>query len=93
MPSETGKHWVQNVITYEMPKLAWAVEPFRPHVYLRARPEWIERKCAAIEAYASQVRAEPHIRSISNIRRLAAMRGAEIGADLAEAYHALRWTL
>jgi LmbE family N-acetylglucosaminyl deacetylase len=93
MPAGTGKHLVRAVLTYEMPKLAWALQPFRPTIYLAADAGLLERKCAAIEAYRSQVRPEPHIRSVANVRRLAALRGAEIGSEFAEAYHALRWVL
>jgi LmbE family N-acetylglucosaminyl deacetylase len=93
MPATTGKHFVGKVVSYEMPKLEWAVTPFRPNLYLAADAELIDRKCAAIAAYETQLRPEPHIRSIENIRRLAGLRGAEIGTELAEAYYAWRWVI
>jgi LmbE family N-acetylglucosaminyl deacetylase len=91
MPPQTGKHLVSKVLSYEMPKLGWAVAPFKPNFYIAADAGLIERKCAAIAAYRTQLRADPHIRSLTNIRRLAALRGAEIGAEFAEAFHVWRW--
>jgi N-acetylglucosamine malate deacetylase 1 len=93
MPPQTKKHFVSKVLSYEMPKLAWAVTPFKPNLYVEADAGLIERKCAAIAAYRTQLRADPHVRSLANIRRLAALRGAEIGADFAEAFHVWRWVV
>ena len=54
-----------------------------------ANPE----KIAAIEAYATQLRPVPHVRSIDGVRALARIRGADIGVDYAEAFQVFRAVL
>jgi LmbE family N-acetylglucosaminyl deacetylase len=93
MPAATGKRFVGKVVSYEMPKLEWATIPFRPSLYVSADRELIDRKCEAVAAYTTQTRADPHIRSLANLRRLAGLRGAEAGIDFAEAYHVWRWVV
>lgn len=51
----------------------------------------IDRKLAALHAYASQVRSFPHPVSEEAVRRRSAMRGLECGRDLAERHRLLRW--
>jgi LmbE family N-acetylglucosaminyl deacetylase len=89
MPLNCGKHLVPKVLTYEMPKLAWAAA-FQPRVYWDITAQ-LERKLEAIAAYHTQLRAPPHVRSLENLRALARLRGAEIGVTYAEAFAVLRW--
>jgi len=56
-------------------------------------PNWFEdisatvdRKLAALEAYAMELRAWPHPRSVEGIAALARWRGATIGVEAAEAF-------
>lgn len=46
----------------------------------------LETKCRALEAYASEMRAWPHARSIEAVRHLARWRGATVGIPAAEAF-------
>lgn len=91
IPRQAGKHLAKRVLTYEMPKLVWA-NAFRPNVYLDVT-EVIDRKLDSIALYKTQLRAQPHIRSLANVRALAQLRGAEIGVSYAEAFQALRWII
>jgi LmbE family N-acetylglucosaminyl deacetylase len=91
IPQQIGKHLVKRVLTYEMPKLVWA-NAFRPNVYLDITSV-IERKLESIALYKTQLRENPHVRSLANIRALAQLRGSEIGVSYAEAYQALRWII
>jgi len=92
IPEGLGKHFPAKVLTYEMPKLVWSEQPFRPTVYWDITRE-IDVKLRAVASYTSQLRKPPHIRSPENIRCLARLRGSEIGVEFAEAYHALRWVV
>ena len=90
IPQELGKHFPRRILTYEQPKLAWGEKPFKPTFYWEITDE-IGLKLRAIEAYGTQLRDPPHVRSLENIRTLAYLRGSEIGVEYAEAFHALRW--
>lgn len=92
IPSALGKHFVRQVMTYEMPKLAWSEAAFLPSLYVDIT-DTVDAKLAGVRAYRSQLRAPPHIRSLENIERLARLRGCESGVTHAEAYHVLRWVL
>jgi LmbE family N-acetylglucosaminyl deacetylase len=46
----------------------------------------LERKLAAMEAYARELRPWPHPRSRQGIEYLARWRGATVGVDAAEAF-------
>ncbi len=50
----------------------------------------LERKVAAMEAYASELGTFPHPRSADGIRALARMRGAQCGRPVAEAFMTVR---
>lgn len=90
IPENCGKHLVKKVATYEMPKLEWAVVPFRPNLYWAISDE-LALKLQAIELYGTQLREPPHIRSLQNIEAHARLRGSEVGEDYAEAFQVLRW--
>jgi len=46
----------------------------------------LSRKLAALEAYAAELRAWPHPRSLRGVEHLAHWRGATVGVDAAEAF-------
>lgn len=50
----------------------------------------LERKMAALEAYALEMRAAPHARSARTVRALARYRGGCVGVEAAEAFHVYR---
>ena len=51
---------------------------------------FIDRKCSALEAYTSELRQWPHPRSVETVRALAALRGSEVGVNVAEALRVVR---
>jgi LmbE family N-acetylglucosaminyl deacetylase len=63
--------------------------PFVPNVYVDIS-EHLETKLAAMAAYASQLKAPPHERSIEALRALATLRGATVGYAAAEAFVLVR---
>ncbi|HVY59176.1 MAG TPA: PIG-L family deacetylase [Xanthobacteraceae bacterium] len=50
----------------------------------------LERKIAALEAYALEMRPAPHARSIETVRALAKVRGSSVGVAAAEAFMVVR---
>ncbi|MDN5787605.1 PIG-L deacetylase family protein [Pseudorhodobacter sp.] len=50
----------------------------------------LQRKLAALEAYAMEMRSAPHARSYQTVRALAQYRGGSVGVDAAEAFHIYR---
>jgi LmbE family N-acetylglucosaminyl deacetylase len=63
--------------------------PFHPNWFVDISSQW-ERKCLALEAYASEMRPWPHARSIESLEHLARWRGAQVGMEAAEAFCLLR---
>lgn len=90
IPEKLGKQLPPKVVTYEFPKLAWTEQPFRPSLFFDIGEE-LETKLEAIRMYRTVLREPPDVRSPENIRRLAFLRGSEMGVDYAEAYNVLRW--
>jgi N-acetylglucosamine malate deacetylase 1 len=62
---------------------------FTPTCYVETTP-YLERKLEALEAYAGEMRAFPHARSLEAIRALATLRGAQAGVFAAEAFEVVR---
>jgi LmbE family N-acetylglucosaminyl deacetylase len=62
---------------------------FVPNVYVDIA-DHLETKLAAMEAYASQLKAPPHERSVEALRALATLRGATVGCAAAEAFVLVR---
>lgn len=81
------KHFVSNVFLYEQPKLAWTLNKFHPNYYVSID---IEKKLNAMSLHKSQMREQPHIRCLDNVRSLAEMRGKEAATEYAEAFQVLR---
>ncbi len=63
---------------------------FRPNVYLPIRGVDLLAKTKALEAYAGELRAAPHPRSVEGLRVQAQRRGMESGHELAEAFMLVR---
>jgi LmbE family N-acetylglucosaminyl deacetylase len=92
IPTLCGKFFVPRVVSYEMPKLTWSQEAFQPNLYLDITRD-LELKLRAIQAYKSQLRIIPHVRSVENMTALARLRGGEAGVEFAEAFRIHRWVL
>jgi LmbE family N-acetylglucosaminyl deacetylase len=67
----------------------WSAPAFRPNWFVDISSHW-ERKCLALEAYASEMRPWPHARSIKSLEHMARWRGSQVGVDAAEAFCLLR---
>jgi len=66
-----------------------SAQVFHPNWFVDISTQW-ERKCLALEAYASEMRPWPHARSIESLEHLARWRGAQVGVEAAEAFCLLR---
>jgi len=62
---------------------------FQPNWFVDITTQW-PRKREALAAYASEMRAWPHARSIEALEHLARWRGAQVGVEAAEAFCLLR---
>lgn len=92
------RHFVDHVLEYFEPYFWSAREQKAPNAYLDLSEKFgkgnlLDFKVQLYRCHATQVREDPHPRSIPNMERLAHVYGKEIGATLAEAYHVLRTTL
>jgi len=65
------------------------IGPFHPTRFVDISGQ-LERKLAALDAYAMEMRPSPHARSIENISALATHRGASVGMAAAEALMVIR---
>jgi len=83
-------HPVKTLLCFEVPSsTAWQLPGSAPAF----TPNWfvdisitLVRKMTALEAYADELRAWPHPRSLQGIEHLAHWRGATVGVDAAEAF-------
>lgn len=62
-----------------------SLQPFAPDYFVDISDQ-LERKLAALEAYAPEMREWPHARSVRALEHLARLRGASIGVEAAEAF-------
>lgn len=83
-------HPVATLLTFEVPS---STEWQLPQSGATFAPNWfvdisasLDRKLAALDAYAAELRNWPHPRSRQAVEHLARWRGATIGADAAEAF-------
>jgi N-acetylglucosamine malate deacetylase 1 len=82
------------VLAYEEVADGWTAEPLTPpDVFVTLTEFDLDHKLKALSLYGSQLRAHPSTRSDLALRGLAAVRGAQSGTDLAEAFHCLRWRI
>lgn len=90
IPGACGKWLPPHVLTYEMTKLNWSINPQPQMTAFADITEYLEAKLEAVRLYRSQLRETPHIRSLESVKALAAVRGKEIGVEYAEAFRVLR---
>lgn len=62
-----------------------SILPFAPNLYVDIS-DALDRKKRALQAYAGEMRAFPHARSIEALEHLARWRGATVGCAAAEAF-------
>jgi len=81
---------VRTILSFEVPS---STEWQLPGSAVVFAPNWfvdisvtLERKLAALDAYAHELRSWPHPRSRQGVEYLARWRGAAVGADAAEAF-------
>jgi LmbE family N-acetylglucosaminyl deacetylase len=78
----------RTVLGYELP---WNHLTFAPTTLVRLERRHIERKWEACSAYRTQVELRRHYFAPAFVESLARVRGAQIKADWAEAFQAVRW--
>lgn len=66
--------------------------PFQPNLYFDIS-EVFEQKIKLLKCHKTQVRKDPFPRSVSNLKRLAGLRGADISVKYAESYRLLKASL
>lgn len=89
-----ARHKVPRLLCYEVPSSTDLAPPFaeysfQPNFYVDLG-DLLDRKLAAVQAYARELRQFPHPRSTKGIEVLAHKRGMEIGFSAAEAFILLR---
>ncbi len=83
-------HPVKTLLCFEVPsstewQLPGSAPAFTPNWFVNIS-DTLERKLSALNAYADELRAWPHPRSLQGIEHLAHWRGATVGVDAAEAF-------
>ena len=83
-------HPVKKLLCFEVPsstewQLSGAAPTFAPNWFVDIS-DTLDRKLAAVEAYAAELRPWPHPRSRRGVEHLARWRGAIVGFDDAEAF-------
>ncbi len=83
-------HPVKTLLSFEVPsstewQLTGSAPPFTPNWFVDIA-KTLNRKMAALEAYAAELRDWPHPRSRQGVEHLAHWRGATVGVDAAEAF-------
>ena len=85
---------VRRILSYEVASSSEWQPPgsgpaFTPNWFVDISGQW-NRKREALLAYASEMRAWPHARSLEALEHLARWRGAQVGVEAAEAFFLLR---
>jgi len=83
-------HSVKTLLCFEVPsstewQLSGSAPTFTPNWFVDIS-DTLDRKLAALEAYAAELRPWPHPRSRQGVEHLARWRGATVGVDAAEAF-------
>lgn len=83
-------HPVKTLLCFEVPsstewQLPGSAPAFKPNWFVDISAT-LMRKLTALEAYAEELRAWPHPRSLQGVEHLAHWRGATVGVDAAEAF-------
>jgi LmbE family N-acetylglucosaminyl deacetylase len=84
---------VREILAFEvMSSTEWSspgLAPFIPNLFVDISAQ-MEIKMQALEAYALEMRASPHSRSLTHLRCLAQHRGNSVGVEAAEAFMVMR---
>jgi LmbE family N-acetylglucosaminyl deacetylase len=83
-------HSVKTLLCFEVPsstewQLPGSAPTFMPNWFVDISAT-LDRKLAALDAYAKELRPWPHPRSLRGVEHLAHWRGATVGVDAAEAF-------
>jgi N-acetylglucosamine malate deacetylase 1 len=80
------------LLAFEVPSSTGYLRPtaFEPTLYVGLEERHVAAKLAAMRAYESEVRPDPHPRSPEVLRALAKVRGSESGFPWAEAFQVVR---
>lgn len=83
-------HPVKTLLCFEVPsstewQLPGSAPEFAPNWFVNIS-DTLDRKLAALNAYAAELRDWPHPRSRQGVEHLARWRGATVGVDAAEAF-------
>ncbi len=83
-------HLVKTLLSFEVPsstewQLPGSAPAFMPNWFVDISAT-LDRKLAALELYADELRAWPHPRSRQGVEHLAHWRGATVGVEAAEAF-------
>lgn len=78
------------VLVYEQVDNLWTSRNFKPNFYVDIS-DYLDTKIQALSLYKSQMRKEPNLRNIENVKRLSELRGSEICAKAAEAFECYRF--
>ena len=84
---------VKKLLSYEIvSETEWgrSLGVFNPTYYVPLTREDVRQKLSAMAAYKSELRQDPHPRSLEVLEALAKLRGSEIGCQLAEAFMLIR---
>jgi len=73
------------VLFYEQPCYAWSLQRLEPNFYVDIS-DYVDAKLEALSLYRTQVRTGFAVRTADNLRRLAELRGREVGLKAAEAF-------
>jgi len=88
----TLRHQAKIILEAEEPYV-WTTDSPPPHNFYFDISDVFEEKLQLLACHKTQLREDPFPRSLENLRRLAGLRGCEIGVQYAEAYHLLRGQL
>ena len=90
----TPGHTVKRLLSFEVASSTECQPPgsasvFQSNWFVDISLQW-QRKREALEAYASEMRARPHARSLKAVEHLARWRSAQVGVELTEPFCVLR---
>ena len=84
---------VKKILTFEVNSSTEWNSPgsndFSPNLFIDIT-NFIEQKLTALSYYESEMRKEPHPRSIEGVKNLAKLRGYSVGLDYAESFMVIR---
>jgi LmbE family N-acetylglucosaminyl deacetylase len=85
-----GLNNAPTVLVYEQVDNLWTSRGFKPNFYVDIS-DYLDAKLQALTLYRSQMREEPNLRSLENVKRLSQLRGSEICVEAAEAFECYRF--